>query len=185
MLKQPLLTEDGFFNEACWNELCSEIRNMPKLHERTSDDPEWNTPRITHYREITAGLAYWAIRQLGSSELDLTKQQAAIMPPNLDKVISYLHTCIRPKFDKFGWAQLSLCDISRMLYDVLYEQNISVFNEWNTKECLGEHWLDLDALLRNVCILIRTERREFDRFNKKFDEEQKSIKSSLDQHYQL
>ncbi len=32
-------------------------------------------------------------------------------------------------------------------------------------------WLDLYALLRNVCVSIRNERREFDRFNQRYDAE--------------
>ena len=172
MLSQPLMTEDGFINEACLNELASAIKNMPKTHERLSNDPEWNTPRLTSYRDITAGLAYWAVHQLAATEMSETEFDFGppAFPPGLEKVIGYLHACIRPKFDKFGWAQLSLCDISKMLHDILYEKNISIFDGWNTKEVLGSHWLDLDALLHNVCLTIRQDRREFERFNKEFDE---------------
>lgn len=165
ILANPLLTEDGFLNEACLNELASAIKNMPKTYERCADDPEWSKKRITHYREITGGLAHWAVRQLGSGSKDCTLP----FPPNLEKVVGYLHACIRKKFDEFGWTDLSLCDISKMLYDILYEQNVSVFDEWNTKEVLGEHWLDLDALLHNVCLTIRQERREHDRFDAEFE----------------
>ena len=170
MLENPLLTEDGFLNEACWNELCSAIKNCPKLHDRCDNDIEWTKKRITAVREITGGLAYWAVRQIGCCP---PADEGPIVPPNLEKVIGYLHTCIRPKFDKFGWAQLSLCDISKMIYGILYEQGISCFDEWNTKEVMGDYWLDLDALITNVCITIRDERRKNDEFDKKFDEEWK------------
>lgn len=63
MISQPFLTEEGFVNEACWKELCAAIKNMPKTHERLSGDPEWNTPKWTSYRDITANLAYWAVHQ--------------------------------------------------------------------------------------------------------------------------
>lgn len=58
-----------------------------------------------------------------------------------------------------------------MLHDILYEQNISLFDDWNKKEKMGPHWLDLDALLHNVCISIRQSRRDFDRFNQEFEKE--------------
>lgn len=72
---------------------------------------------------------------------------------------------------KYGFMEISLCDISKMLYDILYGQNISIFDGWNTEEVMGKSWLDLDALLHGVCICIRNERRERDRFSKKFEEE--------------
>lgn len=166
-LNEPLLTEDGFLNEACANELNAYLSNMPKTYERCADDPEWNTKRITNWREIVAALAYWAINQINSSSPTITH------PPGLEKVLGFLSHSISSKFDKkTGWAEISLCDISQMLYDILYEQGISIFDGWNTKEVMRDHWLDLDALLHNICLTIRDNRREFDRFNKEFEEQQ-------------
>jgi hypothetical protein len=88
------------------------------------------------------------------------------------------------------FTDLSLNDISKFLYDVLYEKEIKEFNNWNvSKNNTGEKilytsrydgkrnpdddFISLDALLHNVCVEIRNERREFDAFNKKFEEEQK------------
>lgn len=176
MLHNPLLTEEGFVNEACINELESWIKNLPRTHERLADDPEWNTPRWTNYRSITGGLAHWAVQQLSTGNADPVPPPAC--PPNLEKVLGYLQACILSKFDDFGLAKLSLCDISKMLYDTLWD--LEVFMAWNTEECLGSYWLDLDALLHNVCLSIRQDRREFDRFNKEFEESQNATQKMGD-----
>jgi hypothetical protein len=146
-------------NEACWKELCEKINGIQPVHVRANDDPEWTKPKITTIREITANLAYWAVRQLGSSSSWPT-DDAPAYPPNIEKVIGYLHAALKKtgKFDQY-FAELSLCDISELLYDILYDQNISVFDEWNREDKMGKYWLYLDALLTNVCVSIRDERR--------------------------
>jgi len=161
MLKQPLVTEDGFLNEACMNELEGAFAAMPPDHIRLAGDSEWNTKRITNWREITGGLAHWAVRQI--PETDDTP-----FPPGLEKMLGLLTAIIRPKFDKMAWAELSLCDISKMLHDALWDEPI--FQSWNDEKVLPG-WLDLDALLRNVCLVIRQDRRASDKFNADFEAE--------------
>lgn len=179
-LEQSLTTEDGFLNPACINELESAIKNMPKTHERLSNDPEWIIKRYTSLKDITGGLALFAV-----------KQSPYACPIDLEKVINYLDACLRKSVDwENGFAQLSLCDISNLLYDILYEQGISCFDAWNkakkskgTIKFVTTHneedpdydFIDLDALLRNVCIHIRDDRRNFDEFNKRFEEEHRSF----------
>lgn len=164
MLTQPLLTEEGFLNEACMNELSAFLNNMPRTYERCKDDPEWNTKRWLFWRDIVGALALWSIRNIGNDV------NAPIHPPNLEKVLGFVGACLRPKFDKSGMAELSLCEINKMLFDILYDE-LDLFMRWNTEECMGKHWLDLDALLHNVCLSIRSERRENDLFDKKFKED--------------
>ena len=62
-----------------------------------------------------------------------------------------------------------MCEIKKMLFDIL--EGTEQFDAWNTKECLGSDWLDLDALLHNVCISIRDERRTHKAFDDKFEKE--------------
>ena len=85
-----------------------------------------------------------------------------------------------------GLAELSLCNINKLLYDILYEQGFSYFDNWNkskkgnveiqfTSRYSGREdpdydFIDLDALLKNVCMDIRNERRDNDRFDKEFEE---------------
>jgi len=155
MLSQPLTTEDGFLNEACINELTAAILNMPPTYIRLAGDSEWNTPRITDWRQILGYFTCWAVRQIEPPD-------NTPYPPGLEKMIGYLAACTRNRFDSLGWADLSLCDINKMLHDILMPE--AVFLAWNDAAVLSG-WLDLDALLHNVCISIRDERRDFDAFN--------------------
>ena len=174
VLSQSLTTEEGFLNEACMNELAAWINNFPKTYARPDllEDPEWSTQRVVSVKEITGYFAQWAIRQGDHPGC----------PPNLEKLITYLGNCLRTDFGEkdgtrwgeMGWGNFSLCEINKTLWDILGD--LSIFQEWNTKECLGEHWLDLDALLHNVCISIRNERRKNDEFDRKFKEEYPEFK---------
>ena len=179
MLSQPLLTEEGFLNQACINELNKALTNMPKTYNRLKDDIEWNSKKWIFKDNITGAFAKWAIGQ-----------SPYACPDNLEKVVNYLDACLEREidWDRNGMAELSLCDINKLLYDILYEQGIIYFDDWNktkkdwrktefnsireAKEKDPDYdFIDLDALLRNVCLDIRTERRENDRFDKKFEEE--------------
>jgi hypothetical protein len=161
IIDEPLLTDDGLLNPVCMAQLDAAIKNMPPTHERLAGDDEWSRKRVTYWREITGYLANWAVRQI--EEHDNTP-----FPPGLEKVIGYLSACIRPKFDQLGYAWMSLCDINRLLHDILYEEKIIA--SWNDANVLPG-WLDIDALFHNVCLSIRDERREFDAFNRRFDAE--------------
>jgi len=133
----------------------------PLLHERPclKSNPEWNTPRLTHYREITGGLAYWAVRQI--------HRNRPYFPPKLEFTIGFLTAMIRPRFSKLGYAELSLCEISKMPYDVLMPEEF--FRVWRDEAVMGKARLNLDALIRNVCLTIRDERRALDQFNEDID----------------
>ncbi len=169
LLSQPLLTEEGFLNEACMNELGAAIKNMPPDYERLAGDPEWSEKGWVFSNEISGALAMWSVRQLIHTAY----------PTGLEQVIGYLDACIMREFkrlysdvvrfpdDLSPMANLSLCDINRMLHDILDSEGL--FKAWNTEACLGDDWLDLHALLRNVCLTIRTERRERKRFDEEFE----------------
>ncbi len=159
MLSQPLTTEEGFINEACINELNAAILNMPPDWERLASDPEWTKKHYITWRHITGYLAQWAVRQI--TEFDSTP-----FPPGLETVIGYLSACIRPKFDNLGWAHLTLCEINKMLHEILMEDK--TFNSWNDEKIISG-WLDLHALIRNVCISIRDETRASDAFDAEFE----------------
>ncbi len=165
MLSQPFMTEDGFVNPACMNELEASINNMPPTYERLKNDPEWSTPIIVYVRQITGAFAQWAVRQ--------TENHA--YPPNLEHVIGYLDACLRKKFLEEEsnyleiWAKLTLCEINKMLWDIL--EGTKEFDAWNTEECLGKDWLDLHALLHNVCNSIRFEEQRNKEFDRKFEED--------------
>ncbi len=179
-ISEPFLTEEGFVNEACMNELGKAIKNMPKTHERLSNNEEWTRKSWTFKHNITGAFAKWAIRQ-----------SSYHCPSNLEQVVSYLSACLLKEVEwgeDYSIAELSLCDINKLLYDILYEQGISYFDDWNKPkkewretdyDCLGDAerndpdygYIDLDALLHNACLDIRDERRRDDEFDEKFEEE--------------
>ena len=160
--EEPMFTEEGFVNPVFEAGFASAIEDAwADATRRCELDPEWNTPRWTHWREVVGYFTHWAVRQIECHD-------KTPFPPGLEKMIGYLSACIRPQFDKQTMALLSLVDIERMLMEVLWP--METFQSWNDREVLPG-WLDLHALLRNVCCSIRNERREFDRFNARFDAE--------------
>lgn len=161
MISEPLLTDEGLVNPVCIAQLEAAIKNMPETYERLADEPEWNTPRWTFLREVTSYVAHWAIRNIARPDNTPT-------PPGLEGVIGYLHACIRPRFNECEMAELSLCDINRLLHEILMPEKF--FQVWNDERVL-KGWLDLHALLHNVCVSIRNERRKNDVFDKQFEAE--------------
>ena len=180
-IKEPLMTEDGFLNPACMNELESTITNMPKTHDRLSGDPEWSERKdkwITR-KEIVGHFARWAceISPYGVSE-------------GMEGVCKYLYASLKSCSDwsVAGMAEASLCEINEWLYQILYEQGVKQFDTWNeTKKGKTPEiaftsrydaetdpdydFIDLDALLHNVCVSIRDERRTSRAFSDKFYKE--------------
>lgn len=187
MLSEPFLTEDGFVNPACMNELGAAISAMGKTHERLSDDVEWSerSKRWTFAHDIVGAFAMWACRQ-----------SPYAVPDGLESVCKYLHACLLKSvsWDAAGMTELSLCDINKLLYEILYEQGVEAFDSWNrckkgeTPEIAfssrfdgpsdpDRDFIDLDALLHNVCLTIRDERRKNKAFDDKFDRENSSLSS--------
>jgi len=106
----------------------------------------------------------------------------------LQEVIGYLHACLIRRADSNEMMELSLCEINKLLYDILYEQGMEAFDNWNksknttsgeirfvsrdsSKGNPDDDFIDLDALLHNVCISLRDDFRRNDVFDKKFKEE--------------
>jgi hypothetical protein len=184
MLSQPLTTDEGFLNPAALSELEAKIASIPKTYLRLADDPEWAAKRYTCRREITGAFAKWAVRQSPYG-----------CPDGLESVVRYLDACLKTAvaWDGLGFAELSLCDINRVCWDILGD--FAPFQAWNRAkegseeggEETGEEvvfvsafdlppdpdhdFIDLDALLCNVCIDIRTKRRVDDEFDRKFEAE--------------
>lgn len=184
MISQPLMTEGGLLNPACMSELEQTIAGMSKTHARLSNDPEWSDKKDkwTFKNEIVGAFAMWACRQSPYG-----------VPDSLEDVCKYLNEALQScaPWDKMGgMAECSLCDINKWLYDILYEQGVAQFDAWNrckvgpTPEIQfssavdgrinpDRDFIDLDALLHNVCLSIRDERRK----NKAFDDAFDSLRS--------
>ena len=148
------------------------INSIPKTYERLKDDLEWNTKRCTSITDILGLFVKYAVIQCGG-----------FVPPEIYGVVGYLKKeLIKREFteltDEFRFQDLSLCDISKLLWDILGD--FPLFTNWNDSTVMtGMDWIDLDALLHNVCIGIRADRRDFDRFNEEFELKQKEYKKLL------
>lgn len=165
IIEQPMLTEEGFLNEACMNELAAAINNMPETWERLAHDPEWNEKQWIFTSSISGYLANAAVRIYGKC------------PPNLVQIVDYVGVCLHKEFKKREgiknaydiMCQLTLCEINKMLWDILGD--LSLFQEWNIKEVMGDNWLDLSAVLHYVCLNVRSEWRDNKRFDEAFERE--------------
>lgn len=176
MLEQPLLDAGGNVNPMCIAEMQEIIERAGKTHQRLRGDPEWDTAKAhwTTPKDIVGAFAMWACRQSPYG-----------VPDGLENVCKYLYACLRKarKWATGGMEEMSLCDINALIYGILYEQGVAEFDAWNackagdtpdimfTSRFDGERdpdrdFIDLDALLHNVCISIRDERRR----NKAFDD---------------
>jgi hypothetical protein len=149
IIQEPLLTDDGLVNPVAIAKIEAFCENMPDTHERMAGNAEWEAKRWIAWREVVGGLAYWGVRQIEPG-CDTP------YPPHFEKVIGFFAACSRPRFDNNGLAHLSLREVAKMLYDILTPE--PMFQAWNDSEQLAG-WLDLDALIRNVCTTIRDERR--------------------------
>lgn len=181
VIKEPLLTEEGLVNPVCMAELSAAIAGLQPDYQRLADDSEWSEKRFTFRKEIVGAFAMWACRQSPYG-----------CPSGLESVCKYLNECLKTECEwtskDIPWAYLSLCDVNKMLHDILYEKGVKAFDAWN-RCAVGDtpefsvscrygqgdgydpdrDFIDLDALFRNVCITIRDERRRDAEFNRKFD----------------
>ena len=166
MLTQPLTTEEGFLNEACMRELSAAINNTPESFDRLIGNPEWSNAAWTGVGEISGQLAHWAV------------VQAVGLPPSLAEIVGYVHCALKQdsRFTSWGdigmFSELSLCDINRLLWDILGD--LQQFLDWNEESImtpLSLQWIDLSALLHNVCISLRNERRHGAAFNANFEKQ--------------
>ncbi len=178
MISQPLLTEEGFVNPACLAELDAALTGLAPDHERLESDPEWIKGCYTTRSSITGAFAQWACRQSPYG-----------VPDGLENVCKYLHACLATVTDwgQHDMAKMSLCDINRWLHEILYEQGVKEFDAWNERRNKREghsltsafggrrdpddDFICLSALLRNVCITIRDERRKDKAFDDAFERE--------------
>lgn len=171
MLEQPLTNPDGSINPLCVGELMEAIDRAPSS---LAGNSEWTVRRWTNRSDIVGAFAMWACRQSPYG-----------VPDNLESVCKYLHASLKTEvaWDSNKMAELSLSGIEDMLRDILMD-GCSEFQAWNERKNKrdghgfvsrisgpshpDDDFIDLHALLRNTCVTIRNERREFDALNVKF-----------------
>lgn len=154
-------------------ELATVLKNVPN---RASI--EWQQKRKTHRKDITGALALCAVNQSPYE-----------FPVGLEHVIGWLGACLKQDlhWDKRGFVLLSLNDISDILYKTL--TGMKEFDAWNVPRKgkgtdiifvspsiplpkADEDFIDLDALIKNVCCHIRDKRATSDVFIKQFKAKQ-------------
>lgn len=176
VIEEPLLTEEGFLNPVAMNQLEKAIEGVGPTYQRLAGDSEWNTPHYLYPDYIVGSLAKWAVRQSPYHN-----------PEGLEKVIGYLNACLKRDFQKAGrdLVEMSLCQINEYLHKNL--MSLDVFLAWNNPkkgkvqikfvssdseegdpDC---DFIDLDALLHNVCLDLRDEWRADKAFEEKFEKE--------------
>ena len=85
IIQQPLLTDEGYLNPACMNELTYAINNMPKTFNRLAGDSEWDNKKDqwTSKQNIVGAFAMWACRQSPYG-----------VPDGLENVCKYLNAAL-------------------------------------------------------------------------------------------
>lgn len=177
MLEHALLDEDGNINPMAMGEFSEEISAMGETYQRLRNDPEWSLRenRWTFKSDIVGAFAKWACRQSPYG-----------VPDGLETVCKYLNSALSSvtRWREDGLTEASLCDINRWLHEILMNQGIELFDAWNEPKIKNgsefhfvsryseydhnpdEDFICLAALLHNVAIEIRDERRK----NKAFEE---------------
>ena len=169
MLSQPLTTEDGFLNPASVNELENYIRNMPRLRPDLRSDLEWTMRTWTCASDIVRHFSGWV-----TAGMLMPPDADGCYPPSLDSVVLVLRACIRrwERFEVFSgvcMGEVSLCELHDWLWETL--EDLDAFNAWNDVDKVGPSWIDLCALVTNVCLSIEKDRRHDHAFNLKFERE--------------
>lgn len=163
MLNEPLI-KDGEINPECMVELEEKIRKIGKTYKRLENDPEWTIEWPVSLNEILGNFAKSAISCGGNT-----------YPKNLENLTEHLRERIKEEIDpvlvdgSIIIYKLSICEINELMWKIL--GNIPHFQAWNTKEVMGGDWIDLDAVLHNICIDIRNDRRHMLAFDREFERE--------------
>lgn len=190
IISQPLMTDEGFVNPACLNELDAAIKNIPPTYIRLQDDSEWGNSKNmwTFKHDIVGAFAMWACRQSPYG-----------VPDGLENVCKYLNAALQScgnGWKNEGMQECSLNNINKWLHEILMDQGVVEFNAWNERKS-GKipdiqfvtridkkrnpdyDFIDVHALLHNVCLTIRDERRISKAFNDKFNAEYPDNKLGL------
>ena len=181
IIQEPLVTKEGYLNPAAMNELEAAISGLPTTHERLSGDSEWNKKHYIHIPQIVGSLAKWACRQ-----------SPYYVPDGLENVCKYFSACLKTEkaFNKDGWGHLSFNEISKLCHDILMDAGVKEFDNWNERKnkregtgycsvfdqpTADDDFIDLHALLHNICLDFRDEIRKDDDFDRRYKEKYGSL----------
>lgn len=184
-LSQPFLTDEGFVNPACMNELESAIASLPPDWIRLAGDPERITPQWLFVHNICGAFARAAVELSPYAH-----------PPNLEGTLRYLRDGLGFKARRLPPERkstvdeelvlVSLNEVNKWLHDVL--DDFAPFHAWNVpvnksgggivfcdaispRPDPDDDFIDLDALIMHVCNQLRDDRRSADDFELRFQRE--------------
>ena len=136
-------------------------------------DPEWNTPKSLHAKDLVEAFAVGVIRA------DCW-HRGYKLPPDFEGVVNWIAFNVQHEFaDEV--VQLSLLDVERLFWE--WANQHPAFLKWNETDKLvgvvhrnaplpeARDFIDLHALIRNCTIHLRTEIRERERFECEFEKE--------------
>jgi hypothetical protein len=182
MIPEPLMNPDGSVNENCIALLNDTILNMPEPYDRLANDAEWSArkDKWTFKKDITGAFAKNAVHA-----------SPYACPDNLETLVKYLDVCLNKFWKKDPMIELSLCDINKMCWDILGD--MPQFKAWNERKNGNDapiqgssrysnrpepdnDFIGLSALLQQVCLDVRNDRRLFEKNSKEFDAKYENLK---------
>lgn len=136
----------------------NELDNMSPPYEAYQNDSEWTTKEMTFLTEILGSFSKYAIQL-----------SPYVMPDKLEVVVKYLEACLKRSYNweviegKY-WAKLSLCEINKMLYEILESFNVVV--DWSkprvdhpyNPDDPDTYCIDLYSLFFSTCLDLKVQR---------------------------
>lgn len=154
------------------------LDQVDKAHQLSLQaDPEWSTPRHVHVHTLVEAFAH------GVLAADPWHKGYKI-PPGFEGVINWIAFKIQEEFKDEEVPKLSLIEIKERFDRWGHEH--PQFLKWNVPETPGtvvgivsrysaireeRDFIDLGALVHNAALYIRTDRRENDRFEERFQQQ--------------
>lgn len=148
---------------------------VDKTHQLSLQaDPEWSTPKWVHVSELVIAFAAGVLRAD-------PWYKGYKVPPGFDGVLNWIAFKVQEEFKDQEVTKLSLIEIKERFKK--WGEEHPQFLKWNESPTPGtiigvvsrysatpeaRDFIDLDALVHNAALYIRTDRRENDRFEERF-----------------
>lgn len=136
-LKEPFLNSNGEVNTACIDEIIALLKNSPDIYEKFKNNIRWNRKHLLAIKDITSSFAKWAVAQ-----------SPYTYPTDLEIVIKILEEDFKQEYSSF-YREISLNEVSQYLYTFLFK--IPQVLEWNKTKIGDYDYINIEALIRNVC----------------------------------
>ena len=159
---------DGFMNE-----LSKIVLDQKPTYERMADEPEWSSRQWVFVSDIVGAFANWACRLSPYACPDGLETVLKTLNSELERQFLNMAKVRDDETEDLSIASLSLCEINFILHHILMGKGVGSFDSWGIPKKDKEEpmcsdgnfdpdydWIDLEALLHNVCLDIRTQWRD-------------------------